>query len=224
MHQTSLKEEYNKAELEFHSALHFNRAFSGFNPTSEPKEGEYSIIWWSVWNTGWKTAPEHTNRLTIYNADLCSGCRYEKDEFFRSEITAPSIVSGNQQGKSDYENAVLIGMSLSAGRYEAYVELDVRNEVEEINEDNNTAFMVFVVRPGNKSGSDIEGEEKTIQKKQDAGRAPGVEPNLESRISSLRGGGRPLPLSLRDFFEPRFGYDFSQVHIHSYARAAPLRI
>ena len=105
------RKKLEKPDLEFHSALHFNRGFSGFNPTREPEEGESAIIWWSVWNTGWTTAPEHTNRLTIYDANLCSGCRKEEDEIFRGDIPAPSIVSGEQQGKSEYENAVLVGMA-----------------------------------------------------------------------------------------------------------------
>ena len=148
--------EGKKLELEFHSALHFNSKFSGFSPTAEPEEGDYGILWWSVWNTGWRSAPEHTNRLTIYNANLCSGCRKQEDEISRSEIPGPAIVSGAEQGKSDYENAVLVG-PLSAGRYEAYVELDVQNQVEEINEDNNTAFLIFNIRPGKDSESASEG-------------------------------------------------------------------
>jgi hypothetical protein len=153
---TSQGQKTRKANLEFHSALHFNRGFSGFNPTREPEEGESAIIWWSVWNTGWTTAPEHTNRLTIYDANLCSGCRKEEDEIFRSEILGPAIVSGVEQGKSEYENAVLVA-PLSAGRYEAYVKLDVQNQVEEINEDNNTAFLIFNIRPGKESESALEG-------------------------------------------------------------------
>lgn len=33
-------------------------------------------------------------------------------------------------------------------------------------------------------------------------------------------GGRPLPGAVREFFEPRFGYDFRSVRIHTDARAA----
>jgi hypothetical protein len=36
----------------------------------------------------------------------------------------------------------------------------------------------------------------------------------------LQGGGQPLPRSERAFFEPRFGYDFSSVRIHTDAHAA----
>ena len=162
---TSQGQKTKKPDLEFHSALHFNRGFSGFSPTAEPEEGEYAIIWWSVWNTGWTSAPEHTNRLTIYNANLCSGCRKEEDEIFRSEIPGPAIVSGEQQGRSEYENAVLVG-ALSAGHYEAFVDLDVQNQVDEINEDNNRAFMVFSIRPSKDSESAVEG---TVQRKGNAG-------------------------------------------------------
>ena len=141
-----------KPELEFHSALHFNSKFSGFNPTSEPEDGGYGILWWSVWNTGWTGAPDHTNRLTIYNANMCSGCRKQEDEISRHDIAGPAIVSGEQRGKSDYENAVLVG-PFPAGRYEAFVELDVQHQVDEINEDNNTAFLIFSVKPARDSES-----------------------------------------------------------------------
>jgi hypothetical protein len=40
---------------------------------------------------------------------------------------------------------------------------------------------------------------------------PEVTSELESSISAIRGGGQPLPVSLRAFYESRFGHDFSQV-------------
>ena len=145
-------EKPKKPELEFHSALHFNKTLSGFNPTSEPEEGGYGILWWSVWNTGWTSAPEHTNRLTIYDAKSCSGCRRPEDQISLHQMLGPAIVSGEQQGKSDYENVALVG-PFSAGLHEAVVELDVDHQVDEINEDNNTAFLVFNIKPGTESGA-----------------------------------------------------------------------
>jgi Domain of unknown function (DUF4157) len=50
--------------------------------------------------------------------------------------------------------------------------------------------------------------------------APAVPQHTESRISSLPGRGQPLSQSLRAFFEPRFGCDFSQVRLHSDMQAA----
>jgi uncharacterized protein DUF4157 len=63
-------------------------------------------------------------------------------------------------------------------------------------------------------------EKETLRFKKDAGGVPDVGSNIESQISALRNGGQPLPQSLRKFFEPRFGYDFNQVRLHTDARAA----
>ncbi len=49
---------------------------------------------------------------------------------------------------------------------------------------------------------------------------PEVTPEVHDRIQRLRGGGQPLPASTRAFFEPRFGYDFSQVRVHHDVGAA----
>lgn len=60
-----------------------------------------------------------------------------------------------------------------------------------------------------------EDEESAFQAKEVAGQTPQVSPAMQARISSLQGGGEPLPASSRDFFEPRFGRDFSQVRVHT---------
>ncbi len=49
---------------------------------------------------------------------------------------------------------------------------------------------------------------------------PEVTLELEAEINALRGRGQPLPESVRSFFEPRFGYDFNQVRVHTDAKAA----
>lgn len=61
----------------------------------------------------------------------------------------------------------------------------------------------------------VEKEEEILQTKEASGHTPEVTPNFESQINSLRGGGQPLPEPVRDFFEPRFGYDFSHVRVHT---------
>jgi hypothetical protein len=43
---------------------------------------------------------------------------------------------------------------------------------------------------------------------------------LTGHSNVLRGGGQPLPQSLRAFFEPRFNLDFSSVRLHTGAEAA----
>jgi hypothetical protein len=67
----------------------------------------------------------------------------------------------------------------------------------------------------------VEEEEKEIlQTKKVSSQIPKVTPELEPQINAIRGGGQPLPKSLRNYFEPRFGYDFSQVRVHTDTRAA----
>lgn len=68
--------------------------------------------------------------------------------------------------------------------------------------------------------SQCTGQERTIQRKQITPRtASGASPyaggGLTSEVSKIKGGGQPLPESVRAFFEPRFGYDFRQVRIHT---------
>jgi len=49
-----------------------------------------------------------------------------------------------------------------------------------------------------------------------------LSPDFEAQFNLLRGGGRPLPESVRTFFESRLGFDFSQVRIHTEARGVEL--
>lgn len=63
-----------------------------------------------------------------------------------------------------------------------------------------------------------EEDEESIQTKRIGKQSLQVDP--EERISSLRGSGKPLRWSERNFFDQYFGYDFSQVRVHSDARAA----
>jgi len=51
-------------------------------------------------------------------------------------------------------------------------------------------------------------------------KAPQVSPDVASRIMDLRGGGKPFEPAARNYFESRFGYDFSQVRIHTGPDAA----
>ncbi len=66
----------------------------------------------------------------------------------------------------------------------------------------------------------VEEEEENLQAKGIAGRSPQISAPIQSQINSLRGGGWPLSESERAFYEPRFGYDFSGVRLHTDSRAA----
>jgi hypothetical protein len=60
-----------------------------------------------------------------------------------------------------------------------------------------------------------EEDEELLQTKGVSGSTPEVTPSVESQINSVKGGGQPLPESIRTFFEPRFGTDFSGVRVHT---------
>ncbi|HUV92286.1 MAG TPA: DUF4157 domain-containing protein, partial [Anaerolineales bacterium] len=62
-------------------------------------------------------------------------------------------------------------------------------------------------------------EEEELQVKLKPVAPSTVTPSLESRINSLKGGGQPLDPTTRNFFEPRFGTDFSGVRIHTDSNA-----
>jgi hypothetical protein len=75
--------------------------------------------------------------------------------------------------------------------------------------------------PRTQRQAEPEKEEKEIlQTKVSRGQSPETTANLESRIEPLQADGEPLRESDRNFFESRFGYDFSRVKVHSGARAA----
>lgn len=63
-------------------------------------------------------------------------------------------------------------------------------------------------------------EEERVQRKEKPGHMPLARPDVHSQISALRGGGQPLAPSVRAFFEPRFGRDFSGVRVHTGGQAA----
>jgi peptidoglycan hydrolase-like protein with peptidoglycan-binding domain len=65
-----------------------------------------------------------------------------------------------------------------------------------------------------------EEEEEKLQAKTTSNRIPEIDPNIESYIRSLNGGGQPLSEDSRAFFEPRCSYDFSQVRVHTDVKAA----
>jgi hypothetical protein len=63
-------------------------------------------------------------------------------------------------------------------------------------------------------------EEETVQRKETPAAAVASTPPVGSSAFSPRGAGHALPGSVRDFFEPRLGHDFSQVRVHTDSEAA----
>jgi hypothetical protein len=68
----------------------------------------------------------------------------------------------------------------------------------------------------------IDDEEKPLQAKETSTSTFQVDSGTESSINNMHGSGQPLSASDRDYFEPRFGYDFSNVKVHTDPQAAEL--
>ncbi|WP_308367764.1 MULTISPECIES: DUF4157 domain-containing protein [unclassified Microbulbifer] len=65
-----------------------------------------------------------------------------------------------------------------------------------------------------------ETEGETLQlKKKNSTATTAASSNVTAQINNIKGGGRPLSDSVRGFFEPRFGRDFSQVRVHTDSNA-----
>jgi hypothetical protein len=65
-----------------------------------------------------------------------------------------------------------------------------------------------------------EEEETFLQTKAASKQTPEASPRVQAYVEGLGGGGQRLPDSVRNFFEPRFGRDFSTVQLHTGAGAA----
>jgi hypothetical protein len=65
-----------------------------------------------------------------------------------------------------------------------------------------------------------EEDDKKIQRKGGDAQNSLAENTLGNYVNSLSSGGNPLPQDVRNFYEPRFGYDFSNVKVHTDAVAA----
>ena len=68
----------------------------------------------------------------------------------------------------------------------------------------------------------MEEKEALWPARENPGYTPEVTPETAANIQTLSGKGQLLPGSVRTFFEPRFGADFSQVRVHTGAGAAKL--
>ncbi len=69
---------------------------------------------------------------------------------------------------------------------------------------------------------DIEEGALGIQRSPDPAQPTAPQPNLETRLNASRSGGSPLPNEVRQFMEPRFGFDFSKVKVHTDADAVQM--
>ena len=101
-------------------------------------------------------------------------------------------------------------------------ERGVQRQVDEEEEEEilQTKPLVDQITPLVQRQVEEEEEEEMLQAKSREDATSEVTNGLESQINAIKGGGQPLAESERDYFEPRFGYDFGQVRVHADKQAA----
>lgn len=99
----------------------------------------------------------------------------------------------------------------------------VQRQVEpEEEEEEIQTKMSRIQRQEEEEPEEEEEEEEPIQTKAVGSQATEASKDLEAGINTARGSGQPPPDSVRSSLEPQLGHDFSQVHIHTDAKADKL--
>jgi uncharacterized protein DUF4157/lysine-specific metallo-endopeptidase family protein len=66
----------------------------------------------------------------------------------------------------------------------------------------------------------VEPKEEPLQTGSLSNHTNAISSTIEQQINTVRNGGRPMPESVRRYFEPRFGSNFSHVRLHTGSHAA----
>jgi len=127
---------------------------------------------------------------------------------------APALLAMQQTHSNRYMQQVAgIQAKLKIGQPEDMYEQEANRVAEQV-------MQMSEPRLQRQTGK--EKEEETLQSKEIPSTVPKVTPYIESRIHTLKEGGQPLSESVRAFFEPRFGADFSGVRVHADSNASRL--
>jgi hypothetical protein len=93
------------------------------------------------------------------------------------------------------------------------------DKVMRMQDPNPQPFFTPAITPVQRKCAHCEEEEKKMQRKESNNESPVANAATENYINSLPGRGRSLTAEEKNFFEPRFGYDFSNVQLHTNAEA-----
>ncbi|MBV7337531.1 DUF4157 domain-containing protein [Chloroflexi bacterium TSY] len=113
-----------------------------------------------------------------------------------------------------------VGRLLHAGLIQPKLTIGQPNDKYEQEADRVADAVMQMADPNGVGAQEFKDRGELLQKKGTSPPASATPPALEARIQAARVGGHPLSTAMRAFFEPRFGYDFSGVRVHTDARAA----
>lgn len=87
--------------------------------------------------------------------------------------------------------------------------------VQDVNTDQHVATA-----PVQRKCAHCEEEEKKMQRKEESPQTTSADSGLNDYVSNLSGRGHTLPDDVRGYYEPRFGYNFNNVRVHTDTVAA----
>lgn len=136
-----------------------------------------------------------------------------------SKTFSPSFASKKQSGSSFFQPKLSIGPVDDVYEREADAIADsvmrMPDPVDRIQ-----PFFRPSISSLQRMCADCEKEEKNVQREAVNSKEPAPNDQLESYIGRLNSGGQALPNQIRDFYEPRFAYDFGHVKVHTDTVAA----
>lgn len=127
------------------------------------------------------------------------------DEVMR--MSAPPLQQ--QQHTEEDEEEDLIQTKSLAAQITPLIQRQIEEEMVQ-NKLQDSALLQRQIEP-----EEEDEEEETIQPKEFSSQIQEATPALAYRINAMKGGGKLLSDSERAFFEPRLGYDFSGVRVHT---------
>jgi hypothetical protein len=161
------------------------------------------------------------SQLPLVQAKLVVG--QPNDRYEQEADRVADLVMGMPEPSSEYRG----GTDLMGGgafrpvsdQITPLVQRDTDDLVDEEKEEKRIAQPKPLPAKALNDENDEDKEEVTLRKPASA-QTSQITPALEVQIDALRGSGRPLDPATRAFMEPRFGYDFSQVRVHTSSRVA----
>ncbi|HEY9363613.1 MAG TPA: DUF4157 domain-containing protein [Chitinophagaceae bacterium] len=150
-----------------------------------------------------------------YNQALSENRAHAVEQYFlTANVPSSQIWTVNGMGKQQprFTNDAVNAASASKNRR---VELDIRKLIWNVSFTSAPSHTLQLQR----KCAHCE-EEENLQRKEIDEEEKDADSNLENYVGGLSGAGQPLPNEARNFYEPRFGYDFSNVKVHTDSIAA----
>ncbi len=125
----------------------------------------------------------------------------------------------NRENKSFFQAKLSINQPNDVYEQEADAMADKVMRMKDDNPAQSSFFKPSAINVQRKCHHCKEEEKKQLQRKEINNDETVTTSSTENYISSINGKGRSLSTDERKFFEPRFGYDFSSVQLHTNAEA-----